>query len=117
MNKMEKLSALTREQMRAFGLFGRAYYNFGYLPLLLVLEEYEELEYFDTCLKIKNTLEQVTGDENLPLKFGGAAVSAAKADFKKRGWGDRLNDYFNRVPFYALECRKFIESNYEEFKN
>lgn len=96
--------------------FKRGYYSFGYLPMLLVLDEYESREYYMTCFLIKNALDEVLGNENLPTRYGVEALEATKKDFEQRGWKDQFENYLQNVPNYAVECRRFIQVNYPTFK-
>jgi hypothetical protein len=100
-----------------YNLFKRAYYAYGYLPLLLVLDQYEKSEYFLTCHLLKLMLEKETIGEGLPTKYGTEALEATKKDFEQRGWADSLGNYLLNVPLYTVECRNFIEFNYINFKN
>ena len=96
--------------------FRRAYFSFGYLPLLLVLDQYERLEYYITCNLIKQTLDEVLKGENCPTVYGDEALEATKRDFKTRGWADQLDNYLHNVPNYAVECRKFIQQHYTSYR-
>ena len=96
--------------------FRRAYYSYGYLPLLLVLDQYEKAEYFMTCHLIKLMLDKETGAEGIPTRYGAEALEATKRDFEKRGWADSLDNYLANVPNYTVECRRFIQANYPTFK-
>lgn len=96
--------------------FRRAYYSYGYLPLLLVLDQYENAEYYMTCHLIKVMLDKETVGENLPTRYGAEALEATKKDFEQRGWKDQFENYLQNVPNYAVECRRFIQVNYPTFK-
>ena len=78
-------------------IFKRGYYSFGYLPMLLVLDE-------------------VLGNENLPTRYGVEALEATKKDFEQRGWSDKLDAYLNNVPMYTVELKKYIEKNFITYK-
>lgn len=97
-------------------IFKRGYYSFGYLPMLLVLDEYESREYYMTCFLIKNALDEVLGNENLPTRYGVEALEATKKDFEQRGWSDKLDAYLNNVPMYTVELKKYIEKNFITYK-
>ena len=95
--------------------FRRAYFTFGYMPLLLVLDQYEKLEYYLTCHLIKTALLEALEGEKIPTRYSVEAVEATKQDFKARGWADQLDNYLHSVPQYAVECRNFIQTNYPTY--
>lgn len=96
--------------------FRRAYFTFGYLPLLLVLDQFEQAEYYVTCHLIKTALLEALGGEKAPTRYGVEAVEATQQDFNNRGWGDQLDNYLQNIPNYAVECRKFIQTYYPTYK-
>ena len=104
--------AIAATQRQISNPFRRAYFTFGYMPLLLVLDQYEKLEYYMTCHLIKTALLEALEGEKIPTRYGSDALNATVQDFNKRGWGDQVQNYMNNVPNYAVECRKFIEANY-----
>lgn len=107
--------AIAATKRQASNPFRRAYLTFGYLPLLLVLDQFEQAEYYLTCHLIKTALLEALEGEKIPTRYGTDAFNATVEDFNKRGWGDQLQSYMKNVPNYAVECRKFIEANHPTY--
>src|SRR5690242_12022525 len=103
-------------------VFRQAYLNYGYLPMLLVMDEYEQKEYYNTCYLMLEVIKQVDSEvsrglsHGLVTRFGSEAINLAQEDFNNRGWADRWENYLNEVPNYAIELKKFIEERHENFK-
>lgn len=103
-------------------VFKKAYLNYGYLPMLLVMDEYEQKEYYNTCYLMLEVIKHVDSEVSRELshklitKFGSDAINLAHEDFNNRGWNDRWESYLNEVPNYAIELKKFIEKNHKNFK-
>lgn len=93
---------------QTFENFARvAYFTYGYLPLLRVLQIYEQREQFDVCAQIKKALNEYC--EGYPHQYSTEAIEVVKDDLHKQGAD--VAQYFGNFGMYVVECRKFIDTN------
>lgn len=89
-------------------IYERAFMQFGLLPLLMLLDEYEELERYNECFCIKQAIENVNYRHKFdnPTKYGNEAINQIKAwhiENKKD-----FSAYLRRVPYYTLGLFNYV---------
>ena len=88
-----------------------AFYRYGLLPVLLLLEMLEEREIFYECYLIKLTIDEINSEleYNMPTRFGDDAVREVRQSYEKMGWN--YQNYMNNLPSYISELNDYISNN------
>ena len=85
-----------------------AFYSYGLLPLLLLLDEYIELERYCECYCIKTAIDNINFKykQNLETVYGKKAVDSVKEYYDRQK--KDFSEYLQRVPFYVREVFQFV---------
>lgn len=85
-----------------------AFYSYGLLPLLLLLDEYIELERYYECYCIKTAIDNINFKykQNLETVYGKKAVDSVKEYYDRQK--KDFSEYLQRVPFYVREVFQFV---------
>ena len=85
-----------------------AFYSYGLLPLILLLDEYIELERYCECYCIKTAIDNINFKykQNLETVYGKKAVDSVKEYYDRQK--KDFSEYLQRVPFYVREVFQFV---------
>ena len=85
-----------------------AFYSYGLLPLLLLLDEYIELERYYECYCIKTAIDNINFKykQNLETVYGKKAVDSVKEYYDRQK--KDFSEYLQLVPFYVREVFQFV---------
>ena len=85
-----------------------AFYSYGLLPLLLLLDEYIELEHYYECYCIKTAIDNINFKykQNLETVYGKKAVDSVKEYYDRQK--KDFSEYLQRVPFYVKDVFQFV---------
>jgi len=92
--------------------YTRALFQYGVVPLTLLLEEYEKDNNFEECQIIYEVILNVNKhffqetEEVLPTKYSKAAVKNWKKEFNKYGFTGEIAE--SNIPFYIEEIREMV---------
>ncbi len=106
---MNEVRKIIKEQRYISALF-----SYGVVPLLLLLDEYEESGDFDECSRIYNAisfcnkhLKAAEGYEELPTKYDSESLSKLKKQFNLFGFkGDTA---IGNIPYYIEEIKEMVK--------
>lgn len=106
---------LTAQDQVNKAIYYKAFFAFGLLPLLLLIDRYEDEQKFDECLFIKMAIDEVNKayNENLETRWSDAAVARIKKVHDKEGrdFVFYYNDLQNRVK----EVEQFVAYRRKDF--
>lgn len=107
----EEVKKILKEQRYISALF-----SYGVVPLLILLDEYEENGDFEECSRIYNAisycnkhLKSTTDYEELPTKYSSESLAQLKKQFNLFGFkGDVA---IGNIPYYIEEIKKMVKLN------
>ena len=102
---MDAINRVLKEQRYVYCLF-----CWGVLPLLKLLEEYEQDCNYEECQIILNALNYINthiDEEKLPTRYSEEAIKDVKNEFEK--WGIAENKALDNVDEYIREIKKFVK--------
>ena len=96
------------EILEKISAYEYAFYTYGLLPLLLLLDEYIELERYCECYCIKTAIDNINFKykQNLETVYGKKAVDSVKEYYDRQK--KDFSEYLQRVPFYVREVFQFV---------
>lgn len=91
-------------------IYYKAFFAYGLLPILLLLQTYEDDENFTECVGIKLALDEVndTYKEGLKTRWGDDAIIQIKEFWEKDGRD--FAAYYNLLPNYVDEVLHFVKA-------
>lgn len=101
---------------RADFTYTRAVYQFGIIPVLVALANYEVWEDFEECELIKNAIKKINAEvgEELPTQYNNAAFDYIRALYEREKWD--LKRYRKNLPEYCVECFNFCLKGRQKVK-
>lgn len=106
---MTEVKKLIKEQRYIGALF-----SYGVVPLLLLLDEYEEEGDFEECSMIYNAisycnkhLKATEGYEELPTKYDSDSLSKLRVQFNL--FGIKGDTAIGNMPYYVEEIKKRVK--------
>jgi hypothetical protein len=106
---MNEVKKILKEQRYISALF-----RYGVVPLLMLLDEYEENNDFDECSRIYNAisycnkhLKDTTDYEELPTKYDSESLAQLRKQFNLFGFkGDTA---IGNIPRYIEEIKEMVK--------
>ena len=92
-------------------IYYKAFFAFGLLPLLLILQTYEDDENFTECLAIKLAIDEVnaTYNESFHTRFGSDAINQIRVVWEKDGRD--FTAYYNLLPRDVDKVLHFVKAS------
>lgn len=89
-------------------IYYKAFFAFGLLPMLLLLEEFEQVENYSECALIKAAIDEVnaTYQENLCTHICKEAYLSIELIHKEKN--SDFNSYKKRLPMYLDELKRYV---------
>lgn len=89
-------------------IYHQAFFTFGLLPLLMLLDEYEGKEYYNECYCIKATIDDINKayNESLETRWGIDAINQIKHHQTVNG--DDWANYYANLHGIKKDARRFI---------
>lgn len=92
-------------------IYNSAFFNFGLLPTLLLLDEYEKDENYLQCYYIKSAIDRINLNHAISLetRWGTDAIKQISDNWNEKENHMSFDDYFPNVQNHKEQLKGFIK--------
>lgn len=111
------MKQLTPDEIIHRGIYIQCFYGYGLLPMLYLLNEYEEQENYNECFFLKAAIDEINRqyERDFPTRYCKTAELISMQTVQKQGLD--FSEFLKRLPTISFECMNYANSLKEHYLN